>query len=83
MKKVGNGYAHALLLKMFTDWTIYEYLENNSYNMVLTWVFSTFLRFSGTYYIFLIKTLSLFKNTRKHMSSIDISIKESPLKRAK
>lgn len=44
-EKAGNGFVHVFWLHMFTDWRIWEYLENNSYNMVLIWAFYSFSKF--------------------------------------
>lgn len=42
MIKASSRYVHVLWLQVFIDWSLYEYLENNDYNMVLIWVYLTF-----------------------------------------
>lgn len=52
IEKVGNGFVYVFWLYMFIDWRIWEYLENNSYNMVLIWVFYLFFKFFVSFLLF-------------------------------
>lgn len=81
MEQGEDGFAHVLWLPVFTEWSIWEYLEMNSYNMVNMSIFSIFQ--NSCVIIFTVKTLNLFKNTGKYMNSIDRGIRRVHAKRAK